>query len=107
MANLLNNTDSYLTGQRSLAAYKKELNAEEVYIKEITTKAGKQKTLFMMVKDGQVLKSGLVGQQTVEDGLDKDRLQVAESHYINAEGQPTTMMVMFNGIDLLEGATKL
>lgn len=107
MANLLNNKDSYLTNQRSLAAYKKEVGAEEVYLKEIHTKAGKDKTLFAMVKDGQVVASGLVGQETVKNGPDPKLLQVAESHYINAEGQPATMMVMFNGIDLLEGATKL
>lgn len=107
MANILNNNDSYLSNQRSLAAYKKELDTPDVYIKDVTTKAGATKTLFMMVKDGQVMKSGVVGQKTVEEGLDPDRLQVAESHYVDAEGKPATCMVMFNGIDLLEGATKL
>lgn len=120
MANLLNNQKSTLTDQRSLAAYKNQLQAEEIYTKPLTRKGdggvrepvlnsyGHQVVVFMMVKgQGQVIESGLVADGTVSEGIDPAKAQVAVSHYVDKEGKPATCMVLFNGVNQLEGATKL
>lgn len=121
MANLLNNQKSTLKDQRSLQSYKAELGAEEIYLKPLSRKNpetkelepvinqhGHQVVIFLMVKNkDQVISTGIVADATAQSGVIPAQAQVAKSEYIDKEGKPAACMVLFNGTNQLEGATKL
>lgn len=120
MANLLNNQNSTLKDQRSLGSYKAELAAEEIYLKPLQRKngagqmepvlnsKGHQVVIFLMVKNkDQVISTGIVADATAQEGVNPAKAQVARSEYMDKNGQPTSCMVLFNGVNQLEGATKL
>lgn len=117
MANLLNNSASTLSNQRSLASYKKSVGADAIYIKPLKNKEGEPVlresgdpiVVFLAVRGkDEVVGQGLISKATVEAGVDTKVAQVGESSYIDkTTGAPKTCMILFNGVDQLEGATLL
>lgn len=114
MANLLNVQKSVLKNQRTVAAYKAEVEANEVYIKPLTTSEGRMVTnsfghqvvVFIMAKNGIPVAQGIVADKTAQEGIKPEMAQVAESHYVDGQtGEPKVAMMLFNGIDIMEGAT--
>lgn len=114
MANLLNNQKSVLKNQRTVAAFKAEVEANEVYIKPLTNSEGRvvtnsfghQVVVFIMAKNGIPVAQGIVADKTAQEGIIPEKAQVAESHYTDTRtGEPKVAMMLFNGIDIMEGAT--
>ena len=120
MANLLNNQNSTLRDQRSLLSYKEEVEADEIYLKPLQRKngagqmepvlnsKGHQVVIFLMVRGkDQVISTGIVADATAQAGVNPANAQVAKSEYTGKDGRITSCMVLFNGVNQLEGATKL
>lgn len=120
MANLLNNQNSTLRDQRSLLSYKEEVEADEIYLKPLQKKneagqmepvlnsKGHQVVIFLMVRGkDQVISTGIVADATAQAGVNPAKAQVAKSEYTGKDGRITSCMVLFNGVNQLEGATKL
>lgn len=114
MANLLNNQKSVLKNQRTVAAYKAEVEANEVYTKPlvtsdggvVTNSFGHQVVVFIMAKNGIPVAQGIVADKTAQEGIIPEKAQVAESHYIDEKtGEPKVALMLFNGVDIMEGAT--
>lgn len=115
MANIMNAQKSTLKNQRTVAAYKAEVEANEVYIKPLVTKEGvvvtnkygHQVVVFIMAKNGIPVAQGIVADKTAQEGINPTMAQVAESHYITEAGEPKVAMMLFNGINVMEGAIKV
>lgn len=116
MANMLQNNRSELKNQRTLKAFQREVGAAKLFINTVTNRDGEpvlnsyghEAICFLLTDaEGTIIERGLVADATAQEGIDPKRAQVAESHYINKAGEPAVCLMLFNGINMLEGATEI